>query len=92
MRKRDTLAYIVYNEETTMEVGRFDTFAGAKRSMTCKNRKLDKPVYAAAEANYYNTNVVFSVERTNLMSGKKYMEASNTPNYCSPSSESYWSM
>ena len=32
------------------------------------------------------------VERTNLISGKKYMEPSNTPNYCSPSSETYWSM
>jgi len=32
------------------------------------------------------------VERTNMMSGKKYMEDVNTPNYCSPSSEAYWSM
>lgn len=32
------------------------------------------------------------VERTNLMSGKKYMERRDTPYFCSPSSESYWSM
>ena len=32
------------------------------------------------------------VERTNLMSGQKYMEAEDTPNYCSPASEAYWSM
>lgn len=32
------------------------------------------------------------VERVNLMSGKTYMEAENTPNYCSPASEAYWSM
>lgn len=32
------------------------------------------------------------VERTNLMSGKPYMEALGTPRYCSPSSEAYWSM
>jgi hypothetical protein len=32
------------------------------------------------------------VEKTNMMSGKKYMEAENTPNYCSPASEAYWSM
>ena len=32
------------------------------------------------------------VERVNLMSGKTYMEAENTPNSCSPASEAYWSM
>jgi hypothetical protein len=37
----------------------------------------------------YNEDMV---ERTNLMSGKKYMERRDTPYFCSPSSESYWSM
>ena len=32
------------------------------------------------------------VERVNLMSGKTYMEAENTPGFMSPSSEAYWSM
>jgi len=32
------------------------------------------------------------VEKTNLMTGKKYMESVNTPNYMSPASEAYWSM
>lgn len=32
------------------------------------------------------------VERTNMMGGGKYQERFDTPNYCSPSSESYWSM
>jgi len=32
------------------------------------------------------------VERTNLMSGEKYMEDINTPRSSSPSSELYWSM
>jgi hypothetical protein len=32
------------------------------------------------------------VEKTNLMTGKKYMESVNTPLCCSPSSETYWSM
>ena len=31
------------------------------------------------------------VERTNIMSGQKFMEDVNTPYACSPSSESYWS-
>jgi len=32
------------------------------------------------------------VERTNMMGGGKYTERYDTPNYCSPSCESYWSM
>jgi hypothetical protein len=32
------------------------------------------------------------VERTNLLSGKTFMERRDTPSYCSPSSEAYWSM
>ncbi len=32
------------------------------------------------------------VKRTNLMGGKEYMERFDTPRYCSPSSEAYWSM
>jgi hypothetical protein len=32
------------------------------------------------------------VTKTNMMSGKQYQERFDTPHYCSPSSESYWSM
>lgn len=32
------------------------------------------------------------VARHNLMGGAEYMERFDTPNFCSPSSESYWSM
>ena len=32
------------------------------------------------------------VERTNLMTGKKYLEAEDTPLHLSPASETYWSM
>jgi len=32
------------------------------------------------------------VERTNLMSGKTYLEDEDTPLSCSPASETYWSM
>jgi hypothetical protein len=31
------------------------------------------------------------VTRTNLMGGKQFTERYDTPYYCSPSSESYWS-
>ena len=32
------------------------------------------------------------VTRTNLMGGAEYKERYDTPRYCSPSSEAYWSM
>jgi len=32
------------------------------------------------------------VTRKNMMGGREYKERYDTPNYCSPSSESYWSM
>ena len=32
------------------------------------------------------------VTRTNLMGGAEYRERYDTPRYCSPSSEAYWSM
>ena len=35
---------------------------------------------------------VTMVERTNMMGGGKFQERYDTPYYCSPSSESYWSM
>lgn len=31
------------------------------------------------------------VTRVNMMSGKEYKERYDTPHFCSPSSESYWS-
>jgi len=44
-----------------------------------------------AEA-YREVFPVKMVEKTNAMTGKKYMEADNTPRCCSPASELYWSM
>lgn len=32
------------------------------------------------------------VTRKNMMSGKEYKERYDTPHFCSPSSEAYWSM
>ena len=32
------------------------------------------------------------VTRTNMMGGREFRERYDTPNFCSPSSESFWSM
>ena len=86
------MVYVVYHIESTMKERTFDSESGAKRSATCKNRKAKAVKYAYTDAENYLANVVRRVKRTNLMSGKEYWEDSNTPNCCSPSSETYWSM
>lgn len=45
-----------------------------------------------ANAHAFYLGQTTMVEKTNLMTGKKFLEAENTPYYCSPSSETYWSM
>jgi len=52
-----------------------------------------KEDFAVADVDTYREVFpVKMVEKVNLMSGKKYMEADNTPGFMSPASEAYWSM
>jgi hypothetical protein len=39
----------------------------------------------------YASKQIEQVERTNIMTGKKFLEDKDTPYYLSPSSETYWS-
>ena len=51
--------------------------------------------YGIAEASYFHKHIEKQVKKKTLDVGygsKEYMEPVNTPNYMSPSSESYWSM
>jgi len=79
----------------------YKTMAAAQAQLTRMHRKHVKtedsatsPLYTAAiaEAAYYASNIEKKVTRKNMMTGKEYTESVNTPNYMSPSSESYWSM
>lgn len=66
-----------------------------KDSVADNNYQIDQDpqfAYGIAESTHYHENIERMVERTNMMTGKKYMESVNTPRYCSPSSEAYWSM
>lgn len=83
--------YIVYNVNSHSDNRRFETVRGAKIACTSMNKK-SKDEYAVASIQEFDTKVVKMVEKTNLMSGEKFMERSDTPYYCSPSSETYWSM
>ena len=74
---------------------RFDTEKGAKMSLTrmVNSGQLSREQWTVMSYNEHCEKFpVKMVERTNLMSGQKYMEAEDTPNCCSPASERYWSM
>ena len=69
----------------------YKTFGAARATRT---RLCRKAGWSVNELNIVDTRHYQApmVERTNLMTGKKFMEDINTPYFCSPSSESYWSM
>lgn len=78
----------------------YPTERGAKIACTKLNKKVNKNLlYGVKKIKYTVMSLeafrsefpVKMVERTNLMSGKKFMEAEDTPNFCSPASETYWS-
>lgn len=70
----------------------YETESGAKGVATRLNKVHGVGVYKPMTGDEFRAAYpVKMVERTNLMSGQTYMEAEDTPNFCSPSSESYWS-
>ena len=101
------MAYVIYHNETSKILGgankSYKTMGAAKAAITRMQNKIlvsdmgnpeRDPVlmYSIAEINEFYKNIDQTVERVNLMSGKTFRESVNTPSYCSPSSESYWSM
>lgn len=91
------MGYVVYDTVTTRIVktkGRGDTYAteAAAKAAVTRGTKAGVTTLAVLETNAYYKDVEKMVIRTNLLSGKEYMESVNTPSYCSPSSEAYWSM
>lgn len=99
------MAYVIYHNETTKILGgankSYKTMAAAKSAISRLRKTVAVSdlgtdadplfVYAIAEINEFYKNIEKTVERTNIMTGKTFREAVNTPYYCSPSSESYWS-
>lgn len=60
-----------------------------------ENMRIAKNIASDYEEKVKKTVVkVFEtyVEKTNMLNGEKFMERYDTPYYCSPSSETYWSM
>ena len=69
----------------------YKTFGSARATRTrlCRKAGYSVDQLSIIDTKYYKPQMV---ERTNLMTGETYQEDVNTPNFCSPSSESFWSM
>lgn len=92
------MSYIIYNKATTRIKGKaYKTHAAARAALTRMGKGLIQDEnhpefkYGIAEVGYFEAHIEKQVERTNLMTGEKFMEAVNRPNYMSPASEAYWS-
>jgi hypothetical protein len=81
----------------------YKTMAAAKAALTRMSKRYRADLletvndpqfrYAIAEADYFHSTIEKSVQKKSLMDPTKtFMEPVNTPYYCSPSSETYWSM
>ena len=80
----------------------YKTMAAAKAALTKMSKRyradlletVNDPVfrYGIAEAEYFHKIIEKGVMKRNIMNGNDYFETVNTPNYMSPSSETYWSM
>lgn len=64
----------------------------AENNWTRETVPMTREDFAIAEAVEFREKIEKKVVVRNLMSGEEYEEAINTPNCCSPASETYWSM
>lgn len=95
------MAYVVYRTSdsrivTEKRYGKevYATEAAAKAAMTRMIKKGKHPgeELRVQDLQAYRMFIEQTVERVNLMTGKTFRESVNTPNCCSPASETYWSM
>ena len=80
----------VYKADRRIKEGR--RLVEKKEFAACTRDFIDTVVDVLRVDGYIPELFETFVTRTNLMSGKTYQERYDTPYYCSPSSESYWSM
>ena len=96
------MSYVVFQIADTRYAGRkgkygdpiFPTLAAAKSHMTrlIKSGKFAAEDIAVTDYRNFHDNIEQIVQRTHLLNGAPIFERINTPYYCSPSSETYWSM
>lgn len=91
-----TTTYVVYYAASTVEVARYQRLHHARARAKKQNEKaVAKGVPGAicswSTLEHYAREIVHMVDRRNALNGVAFKEPSNTPYYCSPSSETYWS-
>lgn len=69
----------------------YKTFGAARATRTrlCRKAGWGMDQLSIVDTRHYKPRMV---TRTNLMTGQEYQEDVNTPRFCSPASESFWSM
>jgi hypothetical protein len=69
----------------------YKTFGAARATRTrlCRKEGWSVTDLSIIDTKHYQPRMV---EKTNIMTGEKFEEDVNTPYFCSPSSESFWSM
>ena len=87
--------FVIYNDETTLLYKSktrewWETERSAKAART--RAKLAANEWRIADKNEFHAAIELKVRRKNLISGGWFTIAVNTPGYCDPSTESYWSM
>ena len=89
--------YYVYNLKTSQVMqtrkgkSTWKSLGAAKAFRTRMARMgYNTDEYGIVDVDLYSL-IEQQVEKTNLMTGKKYRESVNTPLHLSPSSETYWS-
>jgi hypothetical protein len=77
-------------KEGEKHFGDYDYANQSEKFMNLEIAELQKNLYPKSKfrIELHETYVT----KKNLMGGKEYQERFDTPHYCSPSSESYWSM
>lgn len=92
------MRYVIYHKATTYYLDyknkSYATEAVAKAALTRaakSNPDLEKHMFGFATTGDFR-DIEKMVAKQNMMSKKWYLERVNTPHYCSPASESYWSM
>jgi hypothetical protein len=88
------MSYIVYRKNDTVIVSTNKTESAAKASATrlVKGGKYSADELRVSDSKTFHMFIEATVERVNMMTGEVYNERINTPNCCSPASETYWSM
>jgi hypothetical protein len=99
------MSFVIYHKESTRiytytrhnpwkRVESYATLAAVKAAFTrlVKKGEINESEWSIADSELFHMLIEKHVTKTNLMSGEEFQERVNTPHYCSPSSESYWSM